>query len=76
MPDSGSSQSSLDLDAIKEKASIKVALPAKVRASRYTPLIFICPTGEANNHELTRLSKQVLHAFTIKSGSQLAKLGP
>jgi len=49
MPDSSSSssQSSLDLDVIKEKASVKVALPAKV-----------------------------LQAFTIKSGSQLAKLGP
>lgn len=40
MPDSGSSQSSLDLDAIKEKAGIKIALPAKVRASRRTSLIF------------------------------------
>jgi len=47
MPDSGSSQSSFDLDAIKEKAGIKVALPAKVRASRYTPrfLFIFVPRG-------------------------------
>ena len=38
IPDSSSSsQSSLDLDTIKEKASVKVALPAKVRANRRTP---------------------------------------
>ena len=35
IPNSDSSQSSLDRDAIKEKASVKVALPAKVRVESF-----------------------------------------
>ena len=67
MGSSSSSQSLLD-DKDKEttKAKLEPAPPAKVRRSTGISKASIADAGVVG---------QVLHAFTIKSGSQLARLG-
>lgn len=75
---SSSTQNSLDREGIKidkdkEETKAKLepepALPAKVRGER--PGVVI----DENITDMRACVWQVLHAFTIKSGSQLARLG-
>ena len=62
-----------DKEETRAKLELEPALPAKVRRPEYNaPILSLARKTSITD---TRGVWQVLHAFTIKSGSQLARLG-